>query len=197
MASGLESKAKKIQSMTLLHVVGSDALEIYNTFRWAEGDCPGECEENLHTTECILKKFENYCTPRKNVTIERHVFFSRNQAAGETFDQYVTDLKLKAKTCEFQTVTDSLIKDRIVGGIRDDKVRARLLREPDLSLNKAEDLSRAAEIADLQMKMMKEEDENETVRTVQAKGLIKDCQYCGNTHQRRKCPAYGKICKKM
>ena len=46
------------------------------------------------------------------------------------------------------------------------------------------------------MKMMKEEDENETVRTVQAKGLIKDCQYCGNTHQRRKCPAYGKICKK-
>ena len=113
-ASGLESKAKKIQSMTLLHVVGSDALEIYNTFRWAEGDCAGECEENLHTTECILKKFENYCTPRKNVTIERHVFFSRNQAAGETFDQYVTDLKLKAKTCEFQTLTDILIKDRIV-----------------------------------------------------------------------------------
>ena len=30
-ASGLESKAKKIQSMTLLRVVGSDALEIYNT----------------------------------------------------------------------------------------------------------------------------------------------------------------------
>ena len=76
------------------------------------------------------------------------------------------------------------------------KVRARLLREPDLSLNKAKDLCRAAEIAGLQMKMMKEEVENETVRTVQAEGLIKDCQYCGNTHQRRKCPAYGNICKK-
>ena len=59
-ASGLESKANKIQSMTLLHVVGSDALEIHNTFRWAEGDYPGEFEENLRTTECILKKFENY-----------------------------------------------------------------------------------------------------------------------------------------
>ena len=48
-ASGLESKAKEIQSMTLLHVVGSDALEIYNTFRRAEGDCPGECEELVIT----------------------------------------------------------------------------------------------------------------------------------------------------
>ena len=35
LASGLSSKEAKIQSATLLHVIGSAALEVYNTFTWA------------------------------------------------------------------------------------------------------------------------------------------------------------------
>ena len=38
-ASGLSDKDEKVQSATLLHVAGPDALEIYNTFSWdTEGD---------------------------------------------------------------------------------------------------------------------------------------------------------------
>ena len=38
-ASGLKDKDKGVQSATLLHVVGEEALEIYNTFSWdEEGD---------------------------------------------------------------------------------------------------------------------------------------------------------------
>jgi hypothetical protein len=31
-ASGVASKADKVQGMTLLHVLGPDAIEVYNTF---------------------------------------------------------------------------------------------------------------------------------------------------------------------
>ena len=65
-ASGLGEKDEKVQSATLLHVVGEEALEIYNTFEWNErGD------ENK--VSCIMDKFEAYCNPRKKVTWERHV----------------------------------------------------------------------------------------------------------------------------
>ena len=34
-ASGLTRKDGKVRAMTLLHVVGPKALEVYNTFQWA------------------------------------------------------------------------------------------------------------------------------------------------------------------
>ena len=40
--------------------------------------------------------------------IKRHKFNTRNQQVGETIDQYVTDLKTKAQTCEFAILKDSL-----------------------------------------------------------------------------------------
>ena len=53
-ASGLGEKDKKVQSATLLHIIGEEALEIYNTFQWCErGD------ENK--VSCIMEKFEAYC----------------------------------------------------------------------------------------------------------------------------------------
>ena len=57
--------------MTLLHVVGPEALEDYNMFQWdSDGD-----EKKVDN---IMEKFEQYCNPRKNLTFERHTFFSRN-----------------------------------------------------------------------------------------------------------------------
>ena len=49
---------------------------------------------------------------------------------------------------------DSLIRDRIVFGIADNKVRERLLRVPDLTLNKALEIARAAESTQSQLKQM-------------------------------------------
>ena len=73
-ASGLDTKNKEVQGMTLLHVIGQEAVEVYNIFQWTEPDCDTDC----HTVKCLLRKFESYCLPRKNVTVERHMFFSRN-----------------------------------------------------------------------------------------------------------------------
>ena len=86
-ASGLDKKDGKVQAMALLHVVGIEALEVYNTFQWdTEGD-------NVKVDK-IMEKFERHCNPRKNLTFERHLFFSRNQQEGETIDAFVTELRI-------------------------------------------------------------------------------------------------------
>ena len=59
--------------------------------------------------------------------------------------------------CEFSTLKESLIRDRIVCGIRSDEVRARLLRDPDLTLVKAIDACRVAETSQTQLKGLTEE----------------------------------------
>ena len=57
--------------MTLLHVAGSEALEVYNTFQWDEDD------DNTKVDK-IMEKFERYGNPRKNLAFERHFFFKES-----------------------------------------------------------------------------------------------------------------------
>lgn len=66
-------------------------------------------------------------------------------------------MKNEARDCEFEHLTDSLIRDRIMCGITDDQVRGCLLREPDLMLNKAIDICRASELSQSQLKSLHEE----------------------------------------
>ena len=137
---------------------------------------------------------------RGNATCSQHV--------GETIDQYATDLRMKAKSCEFGLLIETLIKDRIVCGIIDDGTRSRLLRENDLSLSKALDiLCRENEATSVQMKQLtaapKELTEPEEVCTVVKRSKTQynrqreQCGRCGNWHNRQQsCPAIGVECHK-
>ena len=144
-AIGADEKNAKTKASVFLHVVGEEALEVYNNFQFTE-------EADKMKLDKILEKFEAYCIPKTNVTFERHRFFTCVQKTEETIDQYVTELRNRSKTCEFGGLTDSLIKDRLVCGIPDNSVRERLLREQDLNLEKAIRMCRAAETVKTQAK---------------------------------------------
>ena len=164
----------------------------------------------------MLTKFTDYFEPQKNVTYERHKFNTRTQMQGEHFDIFVTDLKKKAQTCEFGNLGDSLIKDRIVVGIIEDSTRARLLREKNLTLQRAIEICRAAEISKSQIGDMAAGVQSTTTVNALYKQKSKgkrgmptnaatrqstfnnpdperrSCKYCGRQHERGQCPAYGK-----
>ena len=89
-ASGKIEKSDKVKTAMLLH------LTPCNTFSF---ESPGDKKK----LQKVLEKFDAHCIPQKNVMWERHVFNTRIQQLGETIDQYVTDLRNKAKTCEFVT----------------------------------------------------------------------------------------------
>ena len=57
----------------------------------------------------------------------------------------MTELRKRAEHCEFAELKNSLIRDKIVIGICDKKTQERLLRESELSLEKALQICRAAE----------------------------------------------------
>jgi hypothetical protein len=191
--------------MALLHVAGFEALEVYNTFQW---DTAGDDVK----VDKIMEKFERYCNPRKNLTLDKHSFFTRNQQEDETVDTYVTELRNKASRCKFADLKDGLIRDRIVCVITNDSVRARLLRESDLSLEKCVDICRASEISAFQLKELTDEKSVHAVRVEDKAGQSDTwkekreekrdktgnniCNYCGYRHRRGRCPAYGKNCNR-
>ena len=138
------------------------------------------------------------------------MFHTRNQQPGEPIDQYVTDLKLKAKSCAFGTLTDSLITDRIVCGILDDRTRSRLLKEADLTLQAAVSICRANETTAAHMKDLSKTPgpageatppNDHDIHAIH-KGTNKAsrhplCGKCGNSHSyQQRCPAYGAECLK-
>jgi hypothetical protein len=176
---------------------------VFNTFEFAS-------DEGKEKTSEILKKFDEYCNPKRNLTVERHIFNSRMQQPGESFDQYVTDFRLKVKTCEYGTMADEMIKDRIVVGVQ------RLLREKDLNLSKAIDIGKAAQASKKQLEKLADEKKVDILqanRSTNTKngGITKQnnyrypksnsrrmtgqtCQNCGRNHPPRRCPACGKTC---
>ena len=93
----------------------------------------------------MLEKFTSYCNPRKNITILRHKFFTYKQVEGQSFNDFVTELKKHGSECEFGELTTSLTKDMIVCGVADNTLRERLLRDGDLTLEKAIAAGHAAE----------------------------------------------------
>ncbi len=118
LATELNNKPEKLQVATLLTVIGEEACEVFSTFTdWAvEGD-----EAKI---EPLLLKFSQYCEPRKNVPFDRYLFNRRAQEPGETYDQYHTALRKLAEGCDFQTITvEEILRDRLVFGIKDGKVR--------------------------------------------------------------------------
>ena len=111
------------------------------------------------------------------------MFHSRKQLQGEPIEQFVSDLKLKTQTCQFENLKDSMIRDRLVLGVTNTRVRERLLREENLNLDKAVKICQAAEATERQIQTLSTE-----------KGASSsDVNYCQNTGRRQHGKSQQKI----
>lgn len=149
-ACEFNKKPNEVQVSILLHVIGEQCREVHEQFT-----------ETLTTPEALLSKFDKFFLPRKNLTIERHKFFTRDQQEGESVEQYAFELNRLALECDFKDLKDELIKDRLICGLKENVLRERLLREPDLTLKKALDTCRIAEMSRMQAGHIKQEVESQ------------------------------------
>ena len=101
----------------------------------------------------IVEKFEEFCIGETNETYERFMFNRRNQEENESIEQYVTAIRKLAQTCNYfcNCLSDSLIRDRFVLGIRDKTIRKKLLKERKLTLSSALDIGRSGETTNLRL----------------------------------------------
>lgn len=101
-----------------------------------------QCKE----TQKIFDYYEGREYKLENPIFERFKFFNRTQFSGETLEHYVRELVKLSETCDFGDQRDSLIRDKIICGMLNCKVRERLLREPGLTLQETVAICRASEI---------------------------------------------------
>ena len=146
----LKSKSEEEKCSYLMIWVGDKGRQIYTTWQLSDDD--------RKTLAVYYEKFEQYVKPRTNLVYNRYKFQSRIQKETETLDQFVTDLKLLVKDCDYRD-SDVIVRDRIVIGIRNSKIREKLINiGNDLTLNKAEETARVHELAASQAKSMAHED---------------------------------------
>ena len=63
-AAGISNSEAEVKCATILNVIGPDAIEIFNTFRWnQEGDTPMDDKK----LDKVLSKFEKYCRAKSNL----------------------------------------------------------------------------------------------------------------------------------
>lgn len=143
-ATRLDKEPKDYQCAVFLACIGDEGQEVYEGFAF-EGD---EDKEDIDVVEAKFKKF---CLGATNEVFESYKFHARQQAEGENIDTYVATLRKLAKSCNFKEV-DRMIRDRIVIGIIDDRVREKLLEKKTLTLQEALETCRAHEASRIQSK---------------------------------------------
>ena len=129
--SNLKSLGNTFQFAMLENCLGSTALKMYNQLTFT----------GTKTALKVLEEMELAIVGELKETYERYCLNSRSQQPDESADDYITDLRNLAKTCGFcDCMNDSLIRDRIVVGIRCKDTRKKLLSTKKLSLTSCIDI---------------------------------------------------------
>jgi len=111
--------------------------------------CKGEPADDVLTSTkktgrntIVMEKFDDYFKVRRNVILGRARFKWRNQLPGESAEQWITTL---VATCGYGELTDQLLRDRVIVGIRYTALSERLQMDVDLDLEKAKKMIRQRE----------------------------------------------------
>ena len=137
----LNKKSKEVQAGALCSVMGMECVKVMNSLTTLTVDDKKDPEK-------ILSALGDHFMPQKHLLFERVKFGFANQAEHETIDQYVVRLRQLAESCEFESLCESLIRDRLVIGTRDSSTRDRLLRErPVPGLTRCIEALRASELS--------------------------------------------------
>lgn len=205
------------QIANLLLLMGSDSVPIFNQFTFNE-----EVEGQKRTLDNVIAMFDRHFEPVKNVIFERVKFNSIKQGT-QSIHQFITQLQSQADNCDYGDMREEMIRDRIVVGVSDDKLREYLIDVEDLDLARCirkskQYVSHHAQAARLACTHVGEEnldavrpsrgtnyarsneegkqDKSNSERRQGAMGKEKPrCEYCNRAaHHRDRCPARNSIC---
>lgn len=129
-ASNLESQSDQRKVALLLHHLGSESLDVFNSF---------DMDIDLVKYVDLVNKMDTFFTPQVNIVMERYKFFSCKQHEDQSIDEYVTVLKNLSLNCEFGGLREELVRDIFICGLSSkmSNVRERLLTDGNIKLEKS------------------------------------------------------------
>ena len=107
------------------------------------------------TLQELIQLVKDHLMPRPSIIVQRFHFNARNQNETETVSQYVAELRRLAEHCDFDATLETMLRDRLVCGLRDTKTQRRLLTESQLTFTKALEIAQAQELAEKSVKDLK------------------------------------------
>ena len=169
----------------------------------------------LDSPRTVFENLEKIFRPESNQTLSRFKFRGMKQRQGQNCDTYMSELRLSIVECRYpDIVQDELLKDQFIFGLAIKEIQDHLLGEI-----KAEDLSEKCLLESRKIESKIEQRKLLGIKTamtydaIQHRGRgkfqsksqgrgrstsnIRSCKYCGKSHNRGNCPAYGKNAKNV
>ena len=170
----------------------------------------------LDRPKTVFDSLEKIFRPESNQTLSHFKFRGLKQKQGQNCDIYMSELRLAIVECRYpDIVQDELLKDQFIFGLAIKEVQDHLLGEI-----KAEDSSEKCLLESRKIESKIKQRKHLGIKTAmtydsiqnhrgrskfrsksQSRGrsalvLLKNCKYCGKSHNKGNCPAFGKRCQK-
>lgn len=158
---------------------------------------------NSLSYQSVVNELNKYYDPTPNEISESFKFFHRQQHEGEPVQDFIVEIRRIAQNCNFATMLDRMLRDRIVCGVRSKNLQKQLLAKKDLTLAEATALAIAAEHAELDSQKISTEAGSTDLlalkvpRRWRAKRNASDkqCERCGNSgHDSAACSMRHRRC---
>ena len=158
-------------------------------------------DAEINTTQKVFEALEKVFRPASNQTLAHLNFRNMKQKAFQTCDSYMSQLRLALPECKYKHDSNELLKDQFIFGIENKGIQDHLLEEISETDNSVRSLYEARKIESklAQRKLL-------GIVTLSTLGVdtvkrgkknsqfFSDCRYCGKSHDKEECPAYGKMC---
>lgn len=158
-ASGLSGEPDARQVSTLLYCLGEEANDVLASTNISDAD--------KKRFDKVMEKFDEFFNVRHNVIFERARFNQRNQLPGESAEKYIAELYRLADNCNYGTLKDEMIRDRLVVGILDKKTSQHLQMDPTLTVEKAKKTIRQKEAVLEQGRELEEKKHSESMEELE------------------------------
>lgn len=109
------------------------------------------------TYEDMKKELKTYFDPLRNTIAERYKFHMRNRNDDESVSEYIVEIKALSQTCDFNAFLDEALRDKLVCGVRNEKIQTKLLSEKTLTFDEACKIAKGIETTSSDMMTMKGE----------------------------------------
>ncbi|XP_029171492.1 uncharacterized protein LOC114940885 isoform X2 [Nylanderia fulva] len=198
--TGYINKSKDIRANLLKTRIGKIGIDAIKKMSF---DKP----EDKDDIDILIAKLEDIFNP-KNEAYERYKFFTTGKKRNETIEQYINILKDKAKTCNFNELTDSIIRDKIILNTQDKILRKKFFEVNKLNLQQLVAIYNYHNINTVKMKQVtkktteskrvphKVDTKSSTERLLINNNAKKKCWRCNTQHPQGKCPAWESKCTK-
>ena len=95
----------------------------------------------------LIKVMSEFHNPKPLVTVQRYRFYSRFQHSDESISAFVAELRSLARDCDFGTVLEDNLREKLVCAVADQALQRKLLTEKHLTFQRALDVAQSHESA--------------------------------------------------